>query len=126
MGVSSNYSSCADCKGPVGKMAGYSSLVLLLLLAASVSLSWAVFLGSSLRDEKGTRQFIKRSSPFRPSPTLKDKLSESKPFSYPSALLGVRERRSDVVGEKQCGLPKSSVLLETDPVRPLVEKSSDD
>lgn len=104
-------------------MAGYSSLILLLLLAACLSLSWAVFLGSSLRDEKGTRQLVKRyhkSSPFRLSPALKGRLSESKPFTYPSAFLGVRERRSDVVDKGKCGLPKSSVL-ETDPVRHLLE-----
>lgn len=105
-------------------MAGRSSLVLLLLLAACLSLSWAVFLGSSLREERGTRQFVKRhhkpSPLFRLSPALKDKLSKSKPFSYPSSLLDVRERRSDVVDRGQCGLPKSS-LLETDAVRHLLE-----
>lgn len=123
MGVSSNYySACADCKE--GNMAGYSSLVLLLLLAACLSLSWAVFLGSSLREEKGTRQFVKRHhrpSPFRLSSALKDKLSKSKPFTHPSSLLDVRERRSDVVDRGQCGLPKSSVL-ETDPVRAFIRE----
>ena len=93
----------------------------LLLLAASLSLSCSIYLGGSSRDGRETRQFIKRhkSVPIRLSAGLKDKLSGTKPFSYPSSHLGVRQRRSDDSEDEKCGL-SSSVVLETDPVSPVI------
>ena len=87
----------------------------LLVLAVSLSLSWAVLHGGSARSEGDARSFVKRrkSAPFHPSSGLREKLSESKPFLYPSEHIHDRQRRSD----ETCGLKKTTVL-ETDPVSP--------
>ena len=101
-------------------MAGRASLVL-LLLAAVLSLSCAVLMGSSSRKDREARSFVKRhkSSPLHIPDRLRDRLAEKKSFTYPAGRLGVRQRRSDD-SAGQCGLPKSSVL-ETDPVSELVQ-----
>ena len=96
------------------RMAGRVNLAW-LVLAASLALSCAVLLGGSARNERHARTFVKRHkpTPFLPSAGLKDKLANTKPFSFPSDRVNVRNTRSD--DERVCGL-RNSLVLETDAV----------
>ena len=95
-------------------MAGRANLAW-LVLAASLALSYAVLLERSARNERDTKTFVKRHkpAPFHPPAALKDELAKTKPFSFRSDHLTVRNTRS--VDDTVCGLEKS-LVLETDAV----------
>lgn len=101
-------------------MGGRGVWCLVLVLSVSLYLSHAVLQRESVK--KDTRHFVKRPKPgpvFHPSPGLRKKLTETKPFTYPSSHIDSRYKRSDDEASTKCGL-KPSALLETDPVSPYI------